>query len=174
MAKINLAGNSGSDSSRMTTRFLGKSMLLSFLILAGTFGLYFGLVFYREMLARDFAATESESASRTALISGEKADRVADFSDRLTVIEAQLTETALPPTDSLSKIESALVPEANLLSYIALLEESSIKVKLSADSFGAVARQMVAFKQVFSSVLIDKQVEIGESGKIEASLTMIP
>lgn len=173
MAQINLL--SGSESgTRPTVKSGGGSLMLSFAILVLTFGTYFGTVFYKGMLQRDFDAVESESAQKKSLIVGEKANRVADFFDRMSVIDANLRSSALSPNDPLVRIEGALIPEANLSSYKYDLEKKSIETVASADSFRAVAQQLVTLKKVFSSATMEGNARVGSDGKVSATLSLIP
>ncbi len=173
MSQINLL--SGSEAANRPQPKGGSgSVFLSLALLVVVFGAYFGLLFYKEMLQKSFDAKEAESVAMKKRISGEKADRVSDFFDRMTVIDANLKATAESPNAPLAKIEQKMVPTANISSYKYDAEEGSIQAVIAADSFRAVAEQIVAFKEAFSSVMVEGDTRVGVDGKIVATLVIIP
>lgn len=173
MSQINLMSG-GEESNRPKTGFLGGSVFLSLIILVGVFGTYFGILYYKQSLTSTISSLVADEAAKKNLISGDKANRVADFADRLTVIKTNLEGTSLAPNDPFARIERAMIPEVNLASYVYNVEEEMIDMMIEADSFRAVAQQLVALKKdrAFSAVSVDGDARIGTSGKIEAKLVL--
>lgn len=173
MSQINLMSG-GEESNRPKTSFLSGSIFLSLIILVGVFGAYFGVLYYERSLTSTISSLTRDEEAKKALISGDKASRVADFADRLMVIGTNLEDTALSPNEPFVRIERAMIPEVNLTSYVYDIEEMTVDATIEADSFRAVAQQLAAFKkdQAFSSVSVDGDARIGSSGKIEAKLVL--
>ena len=173
MSQINLMSG-GVESNRPKGSFLSGSVFLSLIILVGVFGTYFGVLYYKKSLASTISSLVADEAEKKSLISGDKANRVADFADRLTVIKANLKDTALAPNDPFSRIERAMIPEVNLTAYVYDVEGKTIDIAIEADSFRAIAQQVVALKkdQVFSMVSVDGDAHIGTGGKIEAKFVL--
>ena len=174
MANINLL--SGDHQGKIPSRAggLGGSLVLSFLVLAATIGAYFGAVFYSGMIQKSVDELKDEIASKKNLISGEKASRVADFSDRTAVIKENLSGTVLSPNDPLARIEQSLVPSVNFSSYEYEVEKRTVKGILSADSFRSIAEQLVTLKgeNRFSSAVIDGDARVDSDGKITVTILL--
>jgi hypothetical protein len=174
MSQINLL--SGGEGPRLPKpSFFGGSIFFSFAVLAVSFGAYFGILVYEEALQRDVKSLTADNEAERNLIAGEKADRVADFADRLSVIEGNFKETALVPNDPLFRIERALIPEVNLTSYAYDVTSKTVEVTVAADSFRAIAQNIITLKKketAFSSVAVDGEVKVGSNGKIEANLIL--
>lgn len=172
MSQINLMSG-GEETNRPKGGFLSGSLFLSVAVLVVSFGAYFGMIYYRKSLEADLASHQAENSAKKNLISGEKANRVADFADRLAVISDNLKATALSPNDPFSRIERAMIPEVNISSY-AYDTDGKVQISLIADSFRALAQQIVTLKKnnVFSAVAVDGDARVGTSGKVEAKLTL--
>lgn len=173
MSQINLVSG-GEEMNRPAKGSLGSSFFLSVSILVLTFGAYFGSMYYSNSLSRSVASYEQELESKKSLVVGDKANRIADFADRLDVVGGNLKETSSQPNDPLLRIERSMMPDVNLSSYSFDLEGKKVKVSLSADSFRSVAQQIVAFKKdnTFSGVAIDGSVATDDQGKISADLDL--
>lgn len=173
MSQINLVSES-ETSSRSSKNFFGSSLFLSAAILVIAFGVYFGTMFYVRSLEKSVASHEGELVAKKDLIAGDKANRVADFANRLSVIDGNLKKTASSPNEPLSRIERFIMPEVNISSYSYDIENGSVKISLSADSFRSVAQQIVALKRegAFASVSVGGNVGINVEGKIEAELNL--
>lgn len=173
MSQINLMSGGGESTLPKVGIFSG-SLFLSMLVLALGFGSYFGVKFYRSGLDRELASLIADTERQRNLISGEKADRVADFSDRITLIKNNLAATALAPTDPLSRIERSLIPEVNITSYEQNVEEGTIRISVASDSFRALAQYIITLKQnnTFSSVSVDGDSRVGDGGKIESNMIL--
>ncbi|QQS15970.1 MAG: hypothetical protein IPK84_01210 [Candidatus Moraniibacteriota bacterium] len=174
MSQINLMSGEGGAANRPSQGFLGGSFSLSVIILVITFAAYFGTVYYVQSLENSLASYKEDLTAKRNLVAGEKANRVADFADRLSVIDENLQNTASVPNDPLSRIERAMMPDVNLSSYSYDVAGGTVKIALVSDSFRAVAQQIVAFKQAadFSAVSVDGNVKIGTDGKIIAELNL--
>ncbi len=170
MSQINLMTGGGEGSNLPRRSLLGGSFFFSIVVLALAFGSYFGVIFYRDTLQKQVDEINARNEAARNRIAGEKADRVADFADRLSVIDQNLKKTSLPPNDPFSRIERALMPEANITSYSYDIEKKEVKTGLAADSFRAIAQQIITLKREgsFSSATIDGDVKLGTSGKVEA------
>ncbi len=160
--------------SSKSSGLFSKSLLFSGAVLVVSFGVYFGVVYYRQSLQSSIASLNEQDTAKRNLIAGEKANRVADFADRLTVIDDNLKSTMLAPNEPFFRIEKAMIPEVNLTSYEYSLENGAIDTTIAADSFRAIAQQIIAFKKnaLFSAVMIDGDARVGSNGKIEAKLIL--
>ena len=67
-----------------------------------------------------------------------------------------------------------MVPPENISSYKSDAEEGLVQTVIAADSFRAVAEQIVAFKEAFSSVMVEGDTRVGVDGKLVATLLIIP
>jgi hypothetical protein len=165
----------GEGASLPKPSFFSGSVFFSFALLVISFGAYFGVLFYKEALQKTVTSLMADNEAERNLIAGEKADRVADFADRLTVIGGNLKETAFVPNDPLSRIERSLIPEVNLTSYVYNVESETVKVGVAADSFRAIAQNIITLKGEgggFSSVVVDGEAMLGESGKVETTFIL--
>lgn len=173
MSQINLMSGR-EESNRPAKNFFGSPFFLSATILVVTFGVYFGMMYYVGSLERSVASHEKELTAKKDLVVGDKANRVADFANRLSVIDGNLKKTASFPNEPLSRIERFIMPEVNLTSYSYDMEKGRVKISLAADSFRSVAQQIVALKQkgAFSVVSVDGSVRINAEGKIEADINL--
>lgn len=172
MSQINLLQGESSATRPPRVGLAGSSLFLSFALIALSFGVYYGVKFYGASLQKELDSIKAEEEERKALIYGEKADRVFDFSNRLTIIDANLTSFPESPNTPLSKIESAMIPEVNLISFEFSVEGKLVEIKLLADSFKSIAQQMVTLKKEFSSVTITKDAFLNQEGKIESDLSL--
>ena len=172
MPQINLSTGSGSEKIEPSRFRSNLSIILSLLIIAATVGVYFGVVAYRRSVDREFSNIDAEITSKRSMISGEKANRVADFSDRLSIIGKNLSDSAMSPNEPLSKIERSMVPGVNLSSYEYDLEKRVVRAFVVADSFRSLAEQLVSLKQQFSSVQVEKEARLNEDGKVESGLLL--
>lgn len=172
MSQINLMSG-GEEANRPKGGFLSGSLFFSIAVLVVSFGVYFGMVYYRQSLEKDLASLKAENDAKKNLIAGEKANRVADFADRLTVIDGNLKSTMLSPNDPFSRIERSMIPEVNISSYMYDVD-GKVQISLVSDSFRALAQQIVAFKKnsTFSAVAVDGDARVGTSGKVETKLTL--
>ena len=173
MSQINLMSGS-EEASRPKKNLFSSSLFLSVVVLVVAFGVYFGALYYRESLESRLASLKAEGDAKTKLVSGDKANRVADFADRLSVIDGNLKKTTMLPNDPLSRIERVMIPEVNLSAYSYDVESGMVTISLVSDSFRAVAQQIVALKGAgaFSAVSVDGDVQIGSNGKIDADLNL--
>lgn len=173
MSQINLVSGGG-ESVSLKTSFFSSSLFLSMLVLIFGFGAYFGVSFYKNAIERELSSLEGEIKSQENLISGEKANRVADFFNRTSVIENNLQGTILSPSDPLSRIERSLIPEVNITSYEQNVEEGTVRISVASDSFRALAQYIITLKQnnTFSSVSVDGDSKIGKDDKIESELIL--
>lgn len=173
MSQINLMSGGG-EPIRSTGGLFGGSIFLSFLILVLSFGAYFGSIFYKGMLEKEISSLKIETEKQQNLISGGKANRVADFADRLTVIDKEIKSTVVSPNEPFSKIERSMIPEMDINSYEYSLENKKADIILSADSFRAIAQYIITLKKEggFSSVTLDGDAKIVTGGKIEAKLIL--
>ncbi len=174
MSQINLMSG-GEGTSLPKPSFFSGSVFFSFAVLVVSFGVYFGVLAYQETLRKEVDSLVADNKAEQNLIAGEKATRVADFADRLKVIEGNLKETASVPNDPLSRIERSLIPEVNLTSYTYDVASKTVKVGVAADSFRAIAQNIITLKKketAFSSVAVDGEVKVGSGGKIEANFIL--
>lgn len=173
MSQINLMSGS-EEANRPKTNLFGNSLFLSAALTVLVFGAYFGTLYYRQSLEKHLDVLKAEEDSKMRLVSNDKANRVADFADRLSVIGENLGKTTVSPNDPLLRIERVMVPEVNLSAYSYDIENRMAKVSLASDSFRAVAQQIVALKGAgaFSAVSVDGNVQVGSDGKINADLNL--
>lgn len=173
MSQINLMSG-GEEANRPKKSLFGSSLVLSVIVLVVTFGVYFGALYYRQSLESRLTSLKAEAEAKTQLVSGDKANRVADFADRLSVIDGNLKKTTMLPNDPLSRIERVMIPEVNLSAYSYDVESGTVTISLVSDSFRSVAQQIVALKGAgaFSAVSVDGDVKIGSDGKINADLNL--
>lgn len=173
MSQINLMSG-GEESNRPAKSLFGGSLFLSIALLVVTFGVYFGVMYYSQSLERSVASHEEELIAKKNLVAGDKANRVADFADRLSVIDENLKKTTSLPNDPLSRIEQSIMPDVNISSYSYDVEAGMVKISLVADSFRSVAQQIVVLKRdnAFAAVSVEGSVGINTDGKIGANLNL--
>ncbi len=174
MSQINLMSGGEAAAGRPSKSFFSSSLFLSVAILVVTFGVYFGVLYYSQSLESSVASHEEELVAKKNLVAGEKANRVADFADRLNVIDGNLQKTMTVPNDPLSRIERAIIPDVNLSSYSYDVDKKMVDISVVADSFRSVAQQIVTLKRdnAFSAVAVDGSVGINADGKVSAKLNL--
>lgn len=174
MSQINLMSGGEAAAGRPSKILFSSSLFLSVAILVVTFGVYFGVLYYSQSLESSVASHEEELVAKKNLVAGEKANRVADFADRLNVIDGNLQKTMTVPNDPLSRIERAIMPDVNLSSYSYDVDKKMVDISVVADSFRSVAQQIVTLKRdnAFSAVAVDGSVGINADGKVSANLNL--
>ncbi len=171
MSQINLVLGSA-DAPRKNG--LNRTIFISLALFVLPLGFYFGMLTYKSFLRKNTLSLETSISEQKNLIAGDTANRVADFSDRLVIVDDILKETKSSPNGILEKIESAMMPVVNVVSYEYDMEKKNIVLKISADSFRSVVEQIVTLKASFTSVMIDGNVSINKDGKVESTLNITP
>jgi hypothetical protein len=119
------------------------AFIIPFLILIFIFLAWGGTKFYSSHLTGQIAEENSKIQSETATLSGKNVDRVIDFNERM---NRSLKETSSRSNinDCFKDLENSMVSGARIdsLSY----SEDRIDIKVVADNFQTVARQILSFK----------------------------
>lgn len=170
MSNINLSQSSESSSLKASGGILDKSLGFSIALLILAFGAYFGLLFYGKTLDSNLASINASIETERKKISGDQANRVVDFQDRLDVIGKSLGSSMFP-NDNLAKIEASMLSGTRLSKYSYVMETQSIETTVIAESFKNIAEQIVAFKKAFANVTVG-DTSRGEDGKLKVEMTL--
>lgn len=170
MSNINLSQSSESPSLKVPRGFVDKSIGISIVLLILSFGAYLGLVFYVKTLDSELTSVNDSIEMEKKKIAGDQANRVIDFQDRLDVVEKAI-RTSESPDDNLAKIEASMLPETYLNRYEYDREKRSIETTVVAQSFKNVAEQIVAFKSLFSNVVVG-DINRNEDQKLEVDMVL--
>lgn len=147
MDGINLS-QSMQESKKGTTKteaFLDKGVtvvFVLFLVVAAGWG---GLVWYVGTIDQKIAAANVSLTDGVASLTGKKADRAGDFSDRSSIIRKSLAK-AVDPDKELGEMEKMTVPGVVLTGYRYDRDEKSVSVIGTTDNFKFVAQQLLTLK----------------------------
>lgn len=146
MSSINLAqSNPGGGDQGLHTIF-DKSLVISLGLITVSLGTFFGLMAYNSFLKKEMVSADSSISASLAELEGESVNRVVDFQDRMTNIDAQLTSTDIAPQEMFASIEKLMVGGASLGSYKYDIKEKTLSMKIISGDFKTVAQQIINFK----------------------------
>lgn len=177
MAGINLSQSTQARNQQPASPFLDKSFVIPASLLVVAFGVYGGLLLYNSSLVAQSKSLQDEIATQTEGLNSATVNRVIDFQDRMTNIDDKLKEDDSMKKAQTSSPEMLAVMEKNIVSGVSLssyeynMEAKLLTLKLSANDFKDIARQVTNFKSVaaFTGVTVSDTAK-AEDGSITASV----
>lgn len=156
MSSINLSQSNLERSHHESDTIFDKSLVISLSLIILSFGSLFGLSAYNAVLEKNTVAVNENIATALKELESDSVNRVIDFQERLTNIDAKLVSKDVSSQDMFALIEKSMVSGASLGSYAYNAEEKTLTVKVIASDFKVIAQQIMNFKSVsaFTSVLV--------------------
>jgi|GEM_PF-1697578 hypothetical protein len=172
MVGINLSQSTQSKKELSDRRSLfDRSIVVVVVLFLVTLAAWGGTWWYTKTYDDKISQLESMIAQDTTKLSGKRADRVADFSNRLTLIGQNL-DAAVDTSSILGELEQNMVPEVRLTMYEYNRNDRIVSISGVTSSFRYLAAQVISLKKdsSFSQVKVG-DVSSDENGLIKFSVT---
>ncbi len=147
--------------------FLDKGFVIAATIFFSVAAVWGGLLLYTNSVDGKINAISASVQTGLGSISGKSADRVGDFSDRLSLMEAAAVN-AVEPGDVLDQLGRMTVQGVVLTDYEYDVEHKAIRLEGETDNFRYIGQQMFSMKLSgsFSSIIVSS-IEKKETGLIQ-------
>ncbi|MDD5084245.1 MAG: hypothetical protein PHT88_04965 [Candidatus Moranbacteria bacterium] len=171
MSSINLSQSNLERSRQESGTIFDKSLVISLSLIVLSFGSLFGLNAYNSVLEKNVVAANDTITTHLKELESDSVNRVVDFQERLTNIDAKLAVKDISSQDMFALVEKSMVSGASLGSYVYNTEAKTLTVKIVASDFKIVAQQIMNFKSVsaFTSVIVSDALK-GNDGVVTSNV----
>ncbi len=158
MTNINLLQSAQAVNKIEKNKVLGKSFFIPTVVLIAAFAVLGGAKAYSYYLSGEKTKTDNQVQLAYGNLNGKNADRIVDFQERVKK-SAEGMSSKEDYTNCLKELEALTVSGAKVgsLKY----SPEAVELKVTADNFKTVARQVLSFKQ--SSCF--KNLQLGETSR---------
>lgn len=153
MGGINLSQSIQEKQAIARGRIFDKGFFINLSILILVLILYGGSQWYISRLTNELSTLQQTSIGKTATLTNEKVNRIADFRNRADMIVQELQHQDDPST-YLSELEQAMLPTIRLKDYRFVREDNLLTLTGVAQDFRSVAQEMLALKKLSQTVSI--------------------
>jgi hypothetical protein len=171
MANINLSQSSLERNNQESNSIFDKSLAISLFLIVVSFVALFGLKVYNASVEKRTAALDADITTQLAVLEGDSVNRVVDFQERMSDIDAKLSSTTISPQDMFASIEKLMVSGAILDSYKYDVTKKTLALKVMSDDFKVVARQVMSLKSFnsFKNVTVESTSK-DDTGKVASTV----
>ncbi|HBO17229.1 MAG TPA: hypothetical protein DD451_04485 [Candidatus Moranbacteria bacterium] len=173
MVNINLHREEKKENRIYELNFWRSGTFFSITLLIVTSFIYAGQLLYKKKLVSNENAIIKEISEKKSSLGSAALVSIKDFDQRISKIDNNLAQRVYP-NDVLAYIEDFLVKNVYIDSYKYEDSKQEVALNVIADSYNAIASQILNFKKSdkFSNVDISSTNRT-EEGKITFTLTMI-
>lgn len=165
MANINLSQSSLERKSQESNSIFDKGLMVPLGLLVLSFGTMFGVQMYNSFVEGQTTALEEDIKREMMNFEGDSVSRIADFTNRMDVIDKKLLTKDVSAQDMFASVESLMVNGVSLGSYEYDTIGRTLSLKIVASDFKGVAQQVMSFKSHKSF----KGISVGGATRDQAS-----
>lgn len=144
MSNINLLQSAQEVDKIQKNKVFGKSFFVPIVILIFVFLILGGVKFYSSYLKKEKTNLDTQVQAEYASLNGKTVNRVIDFQERIKKATEEMSSKA-NYSECLKELENSTVSGSKIVSLE--YSPSSVEMKIAADNFKTVARQVMSFKQ---------------------------